>query len=403
MRRLYIVIILLLFFTRPAEASRLWSSGFELNSLAAGVEINNTITNGSIVTSPVNSGTYSWRNNPSGTIVKFTQSFDTSANKTIFLRLYLRIATQPAINSLLLVSADDISINANFRIRFSGSGIRIMDSVNTQQGSDVSLNTGQWYRIEVKCFSNSTTGTLDLLVDGVSMVSTTSNNTGGFSFQQIQFGSGATLTHDYCVDDIAINDANGSFQNSYPGAGNIIHLHPGGVGDSTQWVRGGTDSGANWSQVNEVTPNDATNFVNDVILNESDFYSVVTSGIPAGSTINVVSVGVRFNNDTADVITAFKVQIKKVTGGTISQSPSITPNSTTWKTNAPASPNAYPITLYQDPDSSNWTVGTVNSMQIGQQSSLIGVFKNQVSTIWALVDYIPLASKTKTLATLGVG
>lgn len=371
--------------------ARLWSCGFELNSLAAGVEMDLVLSGaaslGAIVTTPVHGGTYSYRNKPTAAAMKASHTFDSSSNKTIFLRFYMYITTQVPNNTNFIVLRDTANTNLVLLLQGTGSGLKaIIANGTTQTGSNVPLSTGQWYRIEVKLFSSATVGTLDLLVDGVSKISKSSINTGGVAIQDLTIGTSSSSTSEYYIDDIAINDASGSFQNSYPGAGNIVHLHPGGAGDSTQWV---PTSGTNWSNVDEVTPDDATTLVSDVVLNESDFYTVVASGLASNVTVNVVSVGVRFRNDIADATTQFKVQIEKTSGGTITQSSAITPNSTTWKTNATASPYSYPITLYQDPDSANWTQTTLDSMQIGVKSTLIGVNKNQVSTVWALVDYVP--------------
>src|SRR3990172_6946830 len=66
--------------------------------------------------------------------------------------------------------------------------------------------------------------------------------------------SEAQTQGEWYFDDIAINSSTGSFQNSYPGAGRIVALRPNAAGDSADFARGGTDSGANWSQTDEVTP-----------------------------------------------------------------------------------------------------------------------------------------------------
>ena len=47
--------------------ARLWSSGFELNSLTAGVEFTNIDAGGTIDTTTVRSGTYSFKVNTTAT------------------------------------------------------------------------------------------------------------------------------------------------------------------------------------------------------------------------------------------------------------------------------------------------------------------------------------------------
>ena len=271
-----------------------------------------------------------------------------------------------------------------------------MDVRNEQTGTLIgsalsARDTAKWYRLELKVDATTVASTIvDARIDGVSFASGTTDLTGSDKPQQATFGlSGAATLGDCFFDDIAINDSTGSFQNSWPGAGSIIHLKPNATGDSAQWT---PTSGDNYTNVDEVTPNDATDLVADSVLNDSDLYNVADSGIGASDTVNVVQVGVRFRNDVADATTQFKVQAEKASGSTIAQSTAITPNSTTWKTNATATPFNYPLTLHQDPDSSNWTQATLDTMQIGVKSTLIGVNKNQVSTVWALVDYTPAAA-----------
>src|SRR5260221_455738 len=122
------------------------------------------------------------------------------------------------------------------------------------------------------------------------------------------------------------------------------------------------------------------------------------SGLSSTDTVNLVAVGVRFADITAaDATASFKVEVIKTSAGTKSQSAAIIPNSTTWHSNAPATPWKYPLTLYQDPDSANWTNTTLDSMQIGYIDSAINVRVVAISTEWVLVDYTPLASTSNFL------
>lgn len=95
-----------------------------------------------------------------------------------------------------------------------------------------SLNNNQWYRVEMRARVNgSGSGTTELLIDGSSIVSSTTANLGTTAPGQLSFGpnNAAGLSsvgnHDY--DDIAFNDETaGGVQTSYPGAGNVVMLLP---------------------------------------------------------------------------------------------------------------------------------------------------------------------------------
>lgn len=383
--------------------ARLWSSGFELNSVAAAVEWVGTPAGPTIVTTTVRTGTYSGRipSLGSGTRKGFQAQFVSSvASGPYFFRCYYNFTTLPsAANTImsLVTTTGGSTIAASITIDNTGALTLYNGSATTgtQIGSASSaLSTGTWYCIEL-WYDRSPAGGSQILKarldqsEFASATNLTITNQVLILFIGGNLNAEAQTTGDWYMDDVAINDATGGNQNSYPGSGKVLHLRPNAAGDSTQWV---PDTGSNFARVNEVTPNDATSLVSDVVLNESDLYNVDNSGIGASDTVNVVQIGVRFRNDVADATTQFKVQVEKTSGGTLSQSAAITPNSTTWKTNALAEPRLHPLTLYADPDGAAWTQATLDTMQIGQVSTLIGVNKNQVSTIWAVIDYTPAAA-----------
>ena len=92
--------------------SRIWSSGFELNSKTNTVEFDSFGASGtgstSIVTSPVRSGTYAGRclNAGSNAVARIDQQFLASdANGPFYFRMFLRVADLPsAVMPVLLVT-----------------------------------------------------------------------------------------------------------------------------------------------------------------------------------------------------------------------------------------------------------------------------------------------------------
>jgi hypothetical protein len=117
--------------------------------------------------------------------------------------------------------------------------------------------------------------------------------------------------------------------------------------------------------------------------------------------VNVVEVWGRFRNDTADASQNFRFEIEKTGSGTKTLSATIVPNSTTWKTNAIATPWTAPIVTYQDPDSAAWTLTTLDSMQIGYKLTQdgTGTRQIQVSSVSAIVDYTPYVATDMPYAT----
>lgn len=383
--------------------ARLFSSGFELNSLAANIEFTNTAGTLSIVTSPVRSGTYALRANPAAATGIVTRSiYGADQNFIGFVRLYLYIASLPSGNDAIIRFSTTTNTNrAGIRLT-AGGALQLINSSSVQVGSDSStLSTGQWYMVELRIDATTNPGTLEARLNG-QVFAAGSNNIQG-SWARIQLGSmTAATTADLHFDDIAVNDNSGSFQNTYPGPGKIIHLYPNASGDQTQWTIGGsTPAATNWQSVSEVTPDNGVTLVSSNTLNQEDLYNVGSPAIGAGDNINVVHVGGRFNNNVADAVTQFVFEATKASGGTIAQSAGIIPNTASFTTNSVATDYAYPITLYRDPDSINWTRATLETMQIGQRLTAAGTNNIQVSTIWALVDYTP--STPATLSLMGVG
>lgn len=366
--------------------ARIWSSGAELNSNAAGMEYDTFSTATiSLVTSPVRYGAYSLKFTSAGASQSINYQFSSNTGP-FFIRFYLNINKLPTITNTIFKFNGSL---VGLKLTTTGT-LQLFQAVGSQVGSDsAALNLNRWYRIEVKVDTTPASGSrvLHALIDGVefagtdtSTLSTTSGSVNFGTNMDSEADSGGEI---FYVDDIAINDNTGSFQNSYPGPGAIIHIHPVGAGDSTLWT---PDSGSNYARVNEVTPNDATSYVSSNTLNQEDLYTFATT-LPLTSSINAIQVGVRYANNIADAVTAFKVELMKQSGGTKIQSSAIIPNSTTWACKQSVVP--FRITSYQDPDNINWDRTTLDTIQAGIIISAGGTNSIRVSNIWLLVDYNP--------------
>lgn len=293
--------------------ARLDTIGFELNSTTSGVEWD-TAT-GTISSTTVRSGTYAGRaNNPAtaATLIGFHRVFAASAgNGPFFLRAYVRIATLPGATTTIMYAHDAqpiASTDPHYSVRLTSTGVLKFFIDNAQVGSDSSaLNTGQWYRIEMKVVG--TVGqNSELYVDGSAVVTGAGNGTSVSQFgvgANLGQGGNGTITCDLFFDDVALNDSTASVQNSYPGTGQVVLLRPAAAGDQANMVRVGTDSGANWSQVSDVTPDDATAYVQrpastaGTYIDEYAIDSPTGKGLAAADTVNVVQVGARIGSTSA--------------------------------------------------------------------------------------------------------
>lgn len=379
--------------------ARLYQTGFELNSATSAVEWTTSVNTPVISTTTVRSGTYSFRANPTATTKYIQHTFQADTINTTYHRFYMNAATFPGA-TIAIWQYKDSGAGVGFSLKLTSGGvIQMVNDISsaTVLASSSALSTGTWYRIEVKIVDHATTSAeMELKIDGTVV----SNQTGlsgvagggGFRLGAVT----GTSSPDLYFDDVAVNDSSGSYQNSYPGSGKIIHLRPNAAGDSSSWT-GYVGTGSNWERVDEVTPDDATSGVRSRTTNEVEEYNVDASGIGSGDTVNVVAVGHRVNRSTGTTNSTYNVRVKKTASGTVSESSTLTAITTTWRTNDPSSNSASPFALvtYLDPDSAAWTQSTLDSMQIGLKTvSGSGDRYTQVSTMWASVDYTPSTGPT---------
>jgi len=386
--------------------ARLRSSGGELNATTADVEFTNVNNSGgaslpTIVSSPVRSGTYSIRCNNSGTsgssYITLQLGSSTGINKYFFLRSYVYIADLPAATQNMITISDGGGVRELIKLTSAGV-LQLFDDGGAQVGSNssaLSLNT--WYRVEVKCDMTTSSGNViaEALLDGASFASGTYGASAGVNRIEIG-GQLNTTSYDYYFDDLAINNSTGSFQNSYPGEGKIIHLKPNAAGDNSAWTN-------DYLSVDEVTPDDATTLVSSNTLDQIDDHDIESpTSLGASDTINVVQVGVRFNGVGASANASFVLRIKATASGTVEESSAITPANTTYVTNAAAAPRNYSLTLYDLPGGSTtvWTKADLDTAQIGYRLSATSTNAAQISTVWLLVDYAAAGGGTPSISTM---
>jgi hypothetical protein len=387
--------------------ARLFSSGFELNSLTTGMEFDE-IGSGliSIATDIVRSGTYSLKYSGTGSsgYVK-KRLFSSGAGRKLIQRVYFYFSGNPQDNRKILI----FDLHGTGTVAYIQSNtdktLGLYKGDGTHIGSNSSVITANsWVRVELLYDSSTGAGThtLEAKLDGTVFATSSSltlQNVDSVIVGDPGSPGGSSTTHYF--DDWAVNDTTGGSQTSYPGLGHIIHLKPNAVGDANSFavqVGGTAGPSNNYTRVNEIPPDDATSYNGSSVLNQEDLFNIDDTGsaINSGDTINLVSVGIRMADlVAADASSSFKVEIEKTTGGTKSQSSTIIPNSTSWLTNAALIPRLSPLTLYTDPDSNAWTKANLDTTQIGYTLSNFNVQTIAVSNVWLLVDYTP-ASETTT-------
>lgn len=377
--------------------ARLWSCGFESQSATSGVEWDTTTGTPAISTSTVRSGAASLRCNPSAATAFISHQVMANGNTTavVGLRAYLYVASAPAALTTIMCWADSAANTSGwYGIKLSPS---LTLTVNASGGtggvasSTLSLNT--WYRVELLYddVANTATGYLD----GTQFDQRTGYDLGGGNFAR--FGVVQSTTADLYLDDLAINDNTGSAQTGLPGNGRIVHLRPSGAGDNNGFatVLGGTAGAANnYTRVNELTPDSATSYnattaTGTTTIDDFVFDSPSSAGIGSNDTIRLVQIGTKVGS-TATTAANIASRIKSQSAGTVAESASTSIAINGWATHTAAVPHNYPLTSYTDPQAGGaWTPSLLGTMQAGYRSSASQSTTRRVSTLWALVEYVP--------------
>lgn len=374
--------------------ARLWSSGFELNSATAGVEMTavNSVT---IDSTTFRSGAYSLKIDSSLDSTRITYRSGSGTQESIFVRFYLRLENHTSALTDIFAFLNNTSVVISVRVDTDGHLELWNVEDNAQIGSDSSiLSTDTWYQIEVNTDTSTLAATTaSARIDGVEFASGSSDLS--VAFNGVMFRKSAGVSGDWNIDDVAINDTTGSSQNSWPGEGEIIHLRPNAAGDNAAWTDVPSDT--NHGSVDEVTPDDATTIVQSSNTGDIDDYNIdaTPAALASDDTINCVQVGFRFRKSTTSGNpNQFKVRIKASASGTVEESAAITYDATGWVTNAAAAPRNHPLTLYDLPGASTtaWTKSDLDSAQIGINHSDRQAGNTEVSTIWLLVDHKPTAA-----------
>jgi hypothetical protein len=251
--------------------ARIFTSGFELNSLTNEVEFKNVVNSPEISSAIKRSGSYAGRVHITADESRYFQVklADEDSNGPFFARFYVYIAQLPdGLHTIFNYQIAVSPFTQTVRIGMNTSGQLILSDEDGDIGDPsqaLALNT--WHRVEVHFDRQNTDGNhiVAARLNGVTFAEATNRTlTTGISYMTIgaNLFNGTEAT-DLYFDDIAVNDGAGDDENFYPGEGRVIVMRPIGADDdsNTGLTRGGADSGSDFGQIDEVTPNDDTDYL----------------------------------------------------------------------------------------------------------------------------------------------
>jgi hypothetical protein len=282
---------------------------------------------------------------------------DTETNTLPSRASFVAHDTAGNVNFLLMTEGDG-SVRAYYAT--AGAAAPNLGTQVTLIGtSGTSIPNLAWRLVEVHLVAaTGATGTAEVRINGVGVISATSQRTcqtnanfGGLMLSWIrQSITGGVAGSFLSFDDLRVNDTVGAVNNTWCGDESIRLLVPTSAGDATQLARGGTDSGANWSQVDEVPPTGTGDYVSSDTVGQMDLYNLGTVAVASISAIEVLLQG--FNSGGGGSV---NLVTKTGAGQSDGTAQAIT-----------ATPTLYRRLLEADPaDAAAWTQAKLDALQIG--------------------------------------
>lgn len=387
----------------------LWFSGWELNQTGNNQEWTSLTGSPATSSSVFRSGAYSAHmvSMTSATKKGWQYTINTSnQNGPYFHKFNLRVDTPPSAENVIWALVDTTGFTGNKRVYMTlgnDSKLRLYDEDGQIGSASAALVSGFENCVEIKYDRSGSAGAhvvearLNLTVFATS--STRDISTG---IQSILMGANladeAQTAGDWYFDDYVLNNATGSFINTYIGICNIKHLKPNGDGDNHDWLKsgGGAGDANNYQEVDEITPDDSTTYLKATAQNAIDDYNIEASGLGLQDAILAVAVSVRMRLDaaTGGLDGDFTTRIKASSGGTVEElaAGNYIPNSTSWRTNNRSVGSNPKLILYDLPGASTtkWRSTDLETTQIGiKQLIASAVDAIGVSQIYLQVLYVP--------------
>ena len=219
--------------------------------------------------------------------------------------------------------------------------------------STKTFSIGVWYYIEAKIKVHSSTGTVEVRVNGETWLSLTGKNTQATANAQVtklMVGYNDASNHTCNVDDFYFCDTSGSVNNDFLGDIRVQSIFPTGAGTTTQMT---PSAGSNYTCVDEAAPNGDTDYVSETTAGEKDTYAFGNL-TPTSGTIKGVQVLINARKDDAGFRTI---------------APVYRPVSTDYDGTAQAVSDSYSylreITEVSPATSAAWTIAEINGAEFG--------------------------------------
>lgn len=260
----------------------LYAGGYELGGSG---QLEGTSTAGTVsaVTSPVKSGVYAMRANPTTTgtgLVThggylYPEATPIVWDKAdIWMQFWFRADTLPGSNDEPICNVITAAAAQKLEVRITSGGLlRAYNSAGTLLATGATvLATATWYRIGVRCGTSATVGAWEVTINDVSEISGTANtsatNSGAVQLGKVANRNGQTV--DFFYDNLVIDDAGYALGPT----DEILVAQINGAGAINQWTAG--TGASDYTQVDELPTNDS-DYVQSTAQNDVAQFTVEES------------------------------------------------------------------------------------------------------------------------------
>jgi len=263
--------------------ARLVQTGFESGGLEACMQLRETPT---VVTSQKRTGYYSlYINGFMSVFLDFGGGYT-----EIYFRVGYRHHTTNGNGPFLsLQNTNGWNVLTFCRNSSGAIDVRLGGCTDSVIATGGSLPQDQWKCIEGHVVIDGTNGVVDVKVNGALVIEfdgDTEVDAAAPDLYAAEFGYWNVTHNVVChFDDIAVNSAAGSVNNSWIGQGGIIGLYPNAAGEYTQLT---PSAGNNYECVDERPPSDA-DYVYSATGGLKDLYNLTPCALAPGTTIKAIS------------------------------------------------------------------------------------------------------------------
>lgn len=196
-----------------------------------------------------------------------------NTNTTLIVGFAIKIATSLDFGSYSFLKLyDNTDLNINLLITAAGEITVKRGSTTLDTTSGLNLLINKWYWIELKTVTDNSSGSYNLKVGEVSVLSDSSidTQTGSNTYCDNVMFIGPATTPTFQIDDLYICNGAGSVNNDFLGNVTVETLRPSGAGTTTQFT---PSAGSNYECVDEEVIDEDTTYVEDDTTDQKDTYA----------------------------------------------------------------------------------------------------------------------------------